>query len=200
MFIQVITGKVKDREGLRRQVDRWESEVRPGATGFLGGTSGITEDGRLVVLARFESAEAAQRNSERPEQSAWWAETEKVIEAPEFRDSVDIITTLGGGSDEAGFVQVMRGRVVDADKARQLRERHTEVEAFMRKHRPDVLGDVVVVHADGTYTDAVYFTSKADARAGEAKDMPPEAMGDLGELMAAIEVDEYLDLEEPWLR
>jgi hypothetical protein len=33
MFIQVITGKVKDPAGFRRASDRWDAELRPGAKG-----------------------------------------------------------------------------------------------------------------------------------------------------------------------
>ncbi len=36
MFVQVIEGRVSDREGLHRQMDQWQRDLRPGATGFLG--------------------------------------------------------------------------------------------------------------------------------------------------------------------
>ena len=101
MFIQVITGKTSDREGLRRQADRWQQEIRPGAAGYLGTTGGVTDDGRFVLLARFESEEAARRNSARDEQGAWWAETEKYLDDVTFQDSVNITTMRGGGSDAA---------------------------------------------------------------------------------------------------
>ena len=42
MFIQVITGKVTDADGFRRQDQKWNDELRPGATGFLGSTAGTT--------------------------------------------------------------------------------------------------------------------------------------------------------------
>ena len=45
MFVQVIEGQVADREGLKRQLERWQEELRPGATGLLGSTSGVTDDG-----------------------------------------------------------------------------------------------------------------------------------------------------------
>ena len=32
----------------------------------------MTADGRMVALVRFDSEEAARRNSDRPEQGAWW--------------------------------------------------------------------------------------------------------------------------------
>lgn len=199
MFVQVITAKVVDAEGLDRQVDRWEKEIRPGATGFLGSTGGVTEDGRLIVLARFESEEAARTNSERSEQGEWWAETEKMLEDVTFRNSEDVVTTGGGGSNDAGFVQVMRGRILDAPRMKELQARVDEFEQALATHRPDVIGDVVVTHSDGTYTDAVYFTSEAEARANESKEMPAELQAMFSEWMAAATIDEYIDLKEPRL-
>jgi hypothetical protein len=199
MFVQVITAKVVDREGLSRQLDRWERELRPGAEGFLGTTSGVTDEGRFLALARFESEEAAQRNSDRPEQSAWWAETEETLEDVNFQNGVKVVTMGGGGSNDAGFVQVMRGRVLDAAKMDELWSRMGEFEEAMASHRPDVIGDVTVVHADGSYTDAVYFTSEAEARRNEGKEPPPEMRTMFEEWMTAATVDEYLDLREPRL-
>ena len=49
-----------------------EEELSPGAEGWLGGTYGMTDDGQFVGVVRFESREAAARNSLRPEQTAWW--------------------------------------------------------------------------------------------------------------------------------
>jgi hypothetical protein len=200
MFIQVITGTVTDTAGFRRSVDRWETDLRPGATGFLGSTGGVTPEGRFIVLARFASAADARRNSERPEQGAWWAEMEKTVRDVDFRDSTEVKMMLGGGSDDAGFVQVMRGHVKDPDKLAELEAGMSKVEAAMQRYRPDVLGDVIVMHADGTYTDAVYFTSEVAARAGETTPPPAELEAVFGAMDAAIAVDEYLDLTEPLLR
>ncbi len=199
MFIQVIRGKATDREGLRRQFDRWDEELRPGAVGFLGSTAGITDDGRFIAVARFESAEASRANSQRDEQGAWWAETEKCLEAAAFQDSMEVLTMQGGAANGAGFVQVMCGRVTDAEKMAALRPRMGEMESAMKRHRPDVLGDVIAVNADGTYTDAVYFQSEVEARQGETKEMPADVGALFTELMSAIAVDEYLDLKDPWI-
>jgi hypothetical protein len=198
MFIQVIRAKAIDREGLRRQFDRWNEELRPGATGFLGSTAGITEDGRFIAVARFESAEASRANSQRDEQGTWWAETEKCLEAAAFQDSMEVLTMQGGASNGAGFVQVMCGRVTDAEKMAVLRPRMHEMEAAMKRHRPDVLGDVIAVNPDGSYTDVVYFESEAEARQGETKETPADVAALFTELMSAIAVDEYLDLKDPW--
>ena len=82
MFIQVIQGKVANAEGLQAAMDRWKQDLQPGATGWLGSTSGITDDGTFIASVRFESEDAARRNSMRPEQGAWWAETEKCFSGP----------------------------------------------------------------------------------------------------------------------
>jgi hypothetical protein len=199
MFVQVITAKVLDAEGLERQIDRWEHEIRPGAEGFLGSTSGVTDDGRMIAIARFESEEAARRNSERPEQGGWWAETEKMLEDARFQNSVRVVTTRGGGSNDAGFVQVMRGRVLDQSRLDELLDGIDEFEALMVKHRPDVLGDLSVVHDDGTFSDAIYFSSEAEARANESK-APPAELAEMFETWsAAATIDDYLDLKHPRL-
>src|SRR3954462_5012624 len=106
MFIQVISGKVNDTDSFQRLGDKWEAEVRPGAVGYLGVTEGTTDDGRFFVAARFESAEAAAKNSARPEQGAWFAEVEKIVDDVTFHDCSHIETLFGGGKDDAGFVQV----------------------------------------------------------------------------------------------
>jgi hypothetical protein len=201
MFIQVITGKVNDVEGFRKQDERWQEELRPGATGFLGSTAGATEDGRFVVTARFESADAAKRNSERPEQGAWWADTERYLSDVEFHDCSKSMTLFGGGSDDATFVQVMRGRITDRAKLDAIESRYSEFEPVLGAARPDVIGETIAFYDDGDgYADIVYFTSEADARANEQKEMPAEAQKLFEELMSAITVDEYLDLKDPVMR
>jgi hypothetical protein len=200
MFIQVISGKTSDPEAFTRQGEKWEQELRPGAVGFLGVTSGVTDDGRFIVIARFDSEESAGANNDRPEQGQWWAETEKVVDGAEFRDSTDIVTMLGGGKNDAGFVQVMRGKVTDAAKLAKLRGEMGKFEAVMHEARPDVIGEVIAMHGDGTYTDTIYFSSEAEARANESKPMPPEAEAMMADMMTAITVDEYYDLTAPVLR
>ena len=136
MFIQVISGKVTDVEAMDRLSDRWEQELRPGAKGFLGVTQGVTDDGRFVVMARFESAEAAAKNSERPEQGEWFAEMEKVVEDVTFHDCSRVETLFGGGKNEATFVQVMQGRVKDRAKADAMFARSAEAEKVLGGRAP----------------------------------------------------------------
>ena len=91
MFVQVIEGRVSDPESVRRQLDRWNDELKPQATGYLGSTGGITDDGRLIMFARFESEEAAQANADRPEQGEWFAEMAKCFDGDvSFTNSTDV--------------------------------------------------------------------------------------------------------------
>jgi hypothetical protein len=198
VFVQVIQGQAADAGRLRAALDRWAQEVAPGATGWLGSTAGVTGDGRFIALARFESEQAARRNSDRPEQDRWWTETAKLLTGEAtFRDSSDVTLDRTGNPDDAGFVQVIQGRGSDPDRARELMAQDsTDWAAF----RPEILGSVAVGHEGGAYTMAIYFTSEAAAREGERKEPPPELKAQMDE-MAALSVGEpeFFDLTQPWL-
>ncbi len=201
MFVQVISGTVTDLEAFERLGDRWEAELRPDAVGFLGATEGVTDDDRFVVVARFESPEAAAKNSGRAEQDTWWQEMEKATADVEVHDCSHVETLFGGGKDDAGFVQVMTGRIADATKADELFARATDAEKMLAEVRPDVIGEVIALHDDGDgYTDIVYFSSEAEARAHETQEMPAEAQAMMREFESALAVDEFLDLKRLHLR
>ena len=166
MFVQVIKGKTGDAAGLRRQLDRWLEDVRPGAVGFVGSTVGIADDGTFVAVARFDDEASAQANSSRSEQDAWWQETSKYFDGePTFRESSDTATLFDGGDDNAGFVQVMEGKVTDRAKAESMET--PEMLEQLRKARPDLLGSFRVWFPDDSFVDVAYFTSEEDARKGE---------------------------------
>jgi len=198
MFVQVIQGKAKDPAGLKKQWDRWDQEIKPDAAGYLGGTAGVTPDGKFIALARFESQEAAKANSDRPEQGKWWEETSQYIEDPMFHDCTEVELSMGGGSDDAGFVQVMQGKTTDIAKSRELDAKMTDT---MKDIRPDVIGSVTAYNAsNGRWTSAIYFTSEAEARAKE-KEMNdnPEIQKMMGEWQAISDGQpEFHDLTEPW--
>jgi len=201
MFVQVISGTVTDLDAFERLGERWEQELRPGATGFLGTTEGVTDDGRFVLVARFESKEAASANSARPEQGEFAAEMQQVTSDVVFHDCSRVVTLFGGGKDTAAFVQVMRGRVRDAAQADDLFAHTADTEKVLGAARPDVVGEVIAIHDDGDgYTDVVYFSSEAEARANEQRELPPEAQARLQQLQSALEIDEYLDLTRLHLR
>jgi hypothetical protein len=198
MFVQVIQGDAKDPAGLKKQWERWDQELKPAAVGYLGGTAGVTPDGKFIALARFESEEAAKSNSDRPEQGQWWEETSQYLDNAMFHDCREVTLSNGGGSDEAGFVQVMQGKTTDIEKAREL---DAKMEESMKGLRPDVLGSVTAVHPEnGRYTTAIYFTSEAEARVKEKEmENSPAFQESMAEWQAISDGQpEFYDLKEPW--
>jgi hypothetical protein len=198
MFVQVVQGRVSDATKMRAAFNRWLQELAPGASGWLGSTAGVTDDGRFVALARFESEEAARRNSDRPEQDAWWSETSALFDgAATFRDSSDVVVDVVGEPNDAGFVQIIQGRSSDPARANELMGEDSSAWA---EFRPDVLGSVAVAHDGGAYTMAVYFTSEEAAREGERKEPPPELKAQMEEMDAlSVGEPEFFDLKQPWL-
>ena len=199
MFVQVIQGKVSDPAAMHSQLDKWLKEVSGGAVGWLGTTSGVTGDGRLIAVVRFESEEAAQHNSDRPEQSAWWEETAALFdEEPTFQNSTTVDVDTAGDPDEAGFVQVMQGRSSDPERVRELMANDpTDWQAF----RPEILGSLSAGHEGGAWTMALYFTSEEEAREGERKEPPPEMQQTMEQMNALMEGEPvYFDLKDPWLQ
>ncbi len=198
MFVQVIRGQVSDPEQVHAALDLWSERLAAGAPGWLGSTAGVTGDGRFVALARFESEEAARRNSDRPEQGQWWMETSKLFTGEViFADSSDVTADVNGDPDTAGFVQVMQGRGSDPERARELMAQNPDEWAAFR---PDVIASVAVGHQGGAYTMAMYFTSEQAAREGERKEPPPQLKAQMEEMsqLSAGE-PEFLDLRQPWL-
>ncbi len=198
MFVQVIRGQVTDPEQVHAALDRWSEQLAAGAPGWLGSTAGVTEDGQFVALARFESEEAARRNSDRPEQHQWWVETSKLFAGDvTFSDSSDVDVDVNGNPDEAGFIQVMQGRGSDPERARELMAQNPDDWAAFR---PDVIGSVAVGQEGAAYTMALYFTSEEAAREGERKEPPPQLKAQMEEMnQLSIGEPEFLDLRQPWL-
>jgi hypothetical protein len=194
MFVQVFSAKVRDSDMWARQSEKWRKEIRPKTTGFLGFTSGVTADGEMVTVVRFKSAEAAKVDNDLAEQGAWFEETTKAFEGDvTFHDCQEVDEILGGGSDKAGYVQVMQGR---AKSQENMRSRGPEMEPALRKIRPDIIGGTLAWHGDGGgFTQVMYFTSAEEARKNE------QAMAESSlfhEFMAQIDGDlTFYDLNEP---
>jgi hypothetical protein len=196
MFIQMIQGTCRDSDALRGQIERWAAELGPGARGWLGGTYGVTDDNTFVAMVRFDSREAADQNSTRPEQGAWWAETKKFFFGEvTFHDLDNAMTFLDGGTDDAGFVQVIQGQLTDPERFRRLAELPMDL---LQQSRPEIIGGVMAMAADGTFIETVAFRSEEAAREGERKEMPAEVRQTWENEMAQMENVTYLDLRHPW--
>jgi hypothetical protein len=196
MFVQVIRGKAADPADMRAAMDRWQGQLREGAIGWLGSTAGVADDGEFVAVARFESAESARANSERPEQDAWWREMVGHLEGePTVGDCERVEIWPAEPSDDAGFVQVIEGRISDADRAMQLMRESGDA---VRQARPDIIGGLIALAPDGRFTQVVYFTSEEEARKGEAAEAP-ELDERMTEAMSSLSDLTYVDLRQPWL-
>jgi len=198
MFIQVVKGKTKDAAGMKAAIDKWQADVKSGAKGWLGSTGGVAKDGTFVAVVRFESEQAAQANSDRAEQSAWFEkELSPTLDgAPAFYNCTDVTEFMGGGSDDAGFVQLMIYKPSDLNQAKELNKKFENLDM---SGRPDIIGGTSAVSSDGTVIDTNYFTSEAEARAGEKGEMPAEMQEMMEEYGKVVGDVEYVDLSDPWL-
>jgi hypothetical protein len=196
MFVQVIRGTAKNADALRAAGDKWQQELKPGAKGYLGSTHGVTDDGKMVTIVRFEDEAAANANSERPEQGKWFEENiAPNVEGVSFHNCPTVDLFAGGGSNDAGFVQVMVYKPSDVEALRKM----TKTFENVASERPDILGGMLAVSTDGTVIDTNYFRSEKEAREAEGKEMSDdmkETMKRFGELAGNVE---FLDLRDPVL-
>lgn len=192
MFIQMMQGPCSRQDEVRAVLDEWRRELSPGADGWLGGTYGFTDDGQLMAVVRFESREAAQVNSDRPEQGEWARRFTALMDGPlEFHDCDDVTLMMDGGSDDAGFVQVIRGRVEDPSRLKAMLADTTT----LHEMRPDILGGTLAFEPDGSFIETIAFTSEEAAREGEQVEPPPEVRR---ELQHAMQGATFYDLRHPW--
>jgi hypothetical protein len=111
---------------------------------------------------------------------------------PTFRESSDVRLLFDGGSDDAGFVQVMEGTISDRAKADAL-----ESSAMMdqlRVARPDLLGGIRAYFDGGEFVEFAYFTSEEAARKGESASEFTEPNQ---EYMALYRDMTFTDLHDP---
>ncbi len=192
MFIQIIQGKCTRQDELREVATSWRTGVGADAVGWLGGTYGFTDDDLFIGVVRFDSRESAMANSARPEQSAWARKMMELMDGPvEFHDCEDVTVFLDGGSDDAGFVQVVRGKVDDVSR---LKGMLADIDT-LHELRPEIIGGSLAIEQDGTFTETIAFTDEASARAGEGVEAPASVQADLQYAMAGAT---FYDLPHPW--
>ena len=143
-----------------------------GATGWLGSTAGVTEDGTFLATARFES---------RTRRARGWRAT---------RAGPLVVGDVAGSSRQAHVPRQQRGRRGHAGRSGpgRLRAGHpgphqrspTQAREVMNEgpddwssFRPDMLGSLGVGHDEGAYTVVLYFVEEgprgAQGAAGRAQ-------------------------------
>jgi hypothetical protein len=192
MFVRFIRAEVADVDGLRAHLERGQGQMAD-AVGFLGSTAGITAQGEFVALARFDSRAAAIANRARLEEGEWWTELRGYLDAEPVVKDTERVSVLMAGNDDAGFVQIMEG-TGDPDALAALDEQFV---AIAPTYRPDIMGGYRAYFDDGTWADVTYFTSEAEARAGESREMPPEIAKLFEEFGRVAGITAYHDLRAP---
>ncbi len=196
MFVQVIHGAVSDPAAIKAAGQRWYDELSAGADGWVGSTAGVTADGTFILFAQFDSAEAAQRNSDRSEQGDWWSQTESLFSGEVSFENYDDVISVGGDVAGAGFVQAMLGVTSDPGRQRELTQQFMGVSADFR---PDILGGLVCLSDDSRFAQVFYFTSEVAAREGEQREAPEQIRQAFEEEQALTSEVRFLDLTDPWI-
>jgi len=188
----VIEGKSSRTDELRALADSWREEGGADAPGWLGGTFGVTDDNEFLGVIRFTSRDEAMANSARPETSAFAEKMAALMDGPvAFHDCDDVMTWLDGGSDQAGFVQVIRGHTDDPQRAKSMLESAGDI----REMRPEIIGGTLALESDGTFFETIAFTDEESARKGEQLEPPAEMRAELESMMAGAT---FYDLPDPW--
>lgn len=79
----------------------------------------------------------------------------------------------------------------------QVHERDELFERFHEEFRHDVLGLLRAWTGPKEYVEVAFFTSEAEARAGESQDPPPELAEQMGDYAATNADIEFSDLRSP---
>jgi hypothetical protein len=192
MFIQVIQGKTSRPDELKAFGETVRSERDEPPVGWLGSTFGITDNNDFFGVVRFESREAAMANSARPETGEFAAKLGALMDGElTFFDSDQVESFLDGGSDDAGFVQIIRGK---ADPG--LWQKMGDM-SQLREMRPEIIGGTVAIKDDGTFVETVAFRDEGSARKGES-DMTAAPPPEIAEALEAImDGAEFYDVREP---
>jgi hypothetical protein len=198
MFIQIIQGRATNPPGIRRDLGRWQRQLAADADGWLGTTTGITEDGWSITVVRFASEAQARHNRDRPEQREWWRDASQHLARIAVHDAPKVHTYRDGGSDQAGFVQVVQGHSDDLERMASLGRDQDDSQA---RDAPYVLGMTVAEHADrpGDFTQILYFTSEQDARRLEQERSAEDDEPALKELRNLMTDSRSFDLRDPQL-
>ena len=173
VFVLLARGPADDPDILRRRWEEWHERVGPGNAGWLRSTGGIASGGEWLAAVLYSSEESARAVAQAP------AGPDFLTSATTVEVTGDVQLVEGNGSPAGGgFVQFMRARVPD-------RQRLEAVEAAMGDRfaalRRDFLAGLRAWTGPNRLTVVDWFTSEADARAGEAIEIP----ADLGELFTS---------------
>ncbi|MCD0448945.1 hypothetical protein LO762_07045 [Actinocorallia sp. API 0066] len=200
MFIQLIEAPAADADTLREASYRWADKLGSTSVGWLGCTSGVTEDGVWISAERFESEQKAWVESGRPGRRRWWAETLRGL-AGEARfincREVEVFAPDPSAIDTARYIEIVQGRVKDAALMRTLLR---SMEKQMYAHRTDLLGSTLAFHPDDGYTHILYHTDEDAVFDAQLRETPPQVKAMMDAIYELNTVaPRHLLLTDPWV-
>ncbi len=188
VFVVLARGPAGDPGALRRGWEEWHLRVESENAGWLGSTGGIASGGEWLAAVRYSSEEAAR--------AAAIADSDLLTGATTVEVTGDVHLVKGNGSPaDGGFVQFMRARVPDRDRLEAVEAAVGNQFATIRR---DFLAGLRAWTGPDRLTAVDWFTSEADARAGEAIEIPADLGALFGEWMSLLHDVEWYDLVQPW--
>ena len=179
-------------------IDRWATDLSPGAEGWLGTTAGRGR-GRHVLRRRpLRDTEHARANSERPEQHAWWMETAKLFEGEvTFADCTGVEQSSGPAAPTtpASCRSSRPGSPTSTRSAASAVGSTSDL--GRRAMRDDVIGGLSGIHDGDRMVQVVYFTSEEAAPPGESRRPPPEVAELMAQEQSLMSGTTFTDLAGP---
>ena len=188
MFTRVIHGNAgSNGDEIRAALDARHAGLRREA-GYLGSTSGVSDDGTVFAVEVYSDAKAAKAAGD-PEMTGLFSEPPQIVQCgtvETYMSDRDVANT--------GFVQIEVFRGV-----RDLEEFRAVAKGFdnLAHLRPDLLWVLCSFTDDGTVYAANHFTSEGDARAAEAGEPPAEVIELIQRWGAIMNGVDYIDLRAP---
>lgn len=190
VFVLLARGPSGDPEVLRRGWEEWHERVASENAAWLGSTGGIASGGKWVAALRYSSEEAAQAVAQPG------ARPDFLTGATSVEVTGDVHLEDGNGSPaDARFVQFMRARVPDRHRFEAVEAAAADRFATIRR---DFLAGLRAWTGPDLLTVVDWFTSEADARLGEAIEVPDDLAALFGEWMSLLHDVEWTDLSQPW--
>ena len=93
-------------------------------------------------------------------------------------------------------IHIIGGGLAGSEAAWQIAARGVPI--VLHEMRPDILGATLAIEPDGTFTETIAFTSEAEAREGEKKEMPDMPSDVRDTLEMAMQGATFYDLHHPW--
>ena len=197
MYAHVVRGRTRAGARADEAWQRWVADVAPLASGWRDTTGGTTAQGEVVAVTRFSSARDAQRTLSLPQHRSWWDATLAELDGEaDVMESDDVTPPESVVDPSAGFVQMMMATVADRPGVERVEE---EIDEPFKRWRPDLLGGYRVWMLGSRLLAVDYFTSEAEARAGERRQPPPEVAEAMPRWLEHMADVEWFDLAQSWV-